>query len=91
MAKLISATEAKNNFGKLLEDVAMFGRVDIVRHGRLVAVVLSPLHAPAASELRESARSARPDPTHDFGAPPTADEVRKILQDAFRKLSKSHR
>ncbi len=42
MSKKISATDAKNNFGGLLDDVAALGRVDIVKHGRLVAVVLSP-------------------------------------------------
>jgi prevent-host-death family protein len=42
MTKRISATGAKNNFGGLLDDVASLGRVDIVKHGRLVAVVLSP-------------------------------------------------
>ncbi len=42
MAKKVSASAAKNNFGGLLEDVAVLGRVDIVKHGRLVAVVLSP-------------------------------------------------
>lgn len=41
MPKAISATDAKNNFGGLLEDVATLGRVDVVRHGRIVAVVLS--------------------------------------------------
>ncbi len=40
--KRVSATDAKNNFGGLLEDVAALGRVDVVRHGRVVAVVLSP-------------------------------------------------
>jgi prevent-host-death family protein len=42
MAKQITASDAKNNFGGLLEDVAALGRVDIIRHGRLVAVVLAP-------------------------------------------------
>ena len=42
MSKKVSATDAKNNFGGLLEDVAALGRVEVVRHGRLVAVVLSP-------------------------------------------------
>ena len=41
-SKRVSASNAKNNFGGLLEDVAALGRVDIVKHGRLVAVVLSP-------------------------------------------------
>ena len=49
MSKRISATDAKNNFGGLLEDVAALGRVEIVRHGRLVAVVLSPRELRAAS------------------------------------------
>lgn len=40
--KRITATDAKNNFGGLLEDVATLGRVEIVRHGRVVAIVLSP-------------------------------------------------
>jgi len=39
---MVSASDAKNNFGGLLDDVAALGRVDIVKHGRLVAVVLSP-------------------------------------------------
>jgi prevent-host-death family protein len=42
MAKSISASDAKNNFGGLLEDVAALGCVNIMKHGRLVAVVLSP-------------------------------------------------
>ena len=42
MSKQISASDAKNSFGGLLEDVAALGRVDIMKHGRLVAVVLSP-------------------------------------------------
>jgi prevent-host-death family protein len=42
MSKQVSATDAKNNFGGFLEDVAALGRVDVVKHGRLVAVVISP-------------------------------------------------
>jgi prevent-host-death family protein len=42
MPKQVSASDAKNNFGGLLEEVAALGRVDIMKHGRLVAVVLSP-------------------------------------------------
>jgi prevent-host-death family protein len=42
MSKRVSASDAKNNFGGLLDDVAALGRVEIVKHGRLVAVVLSP-------------------------------------------------
>ena len=37
MSKRISASDAKNNFGGLLEDVANLGRVEIPKHGRLVA------------------------------------------------------
>ena len=42
MPKRISASDAKNNFGGLLDDVAALGSVEIMKHGRLVAVVLSP-------------------------------------------------
>jgi prevent-host-death family protein len=42
MSKQISASDAKNNFGGLLEDVAAVGRVEILKHGRLIAVVFSP-------------------------------------------------
>ena len=42
MAKKISASDAKNNFGGLLEDVATLGCVEIKKHGRVVALVLSP-------------------------------------------------
>ena len=42
MPKQISASDAKNNFGGLLEDAAALGRVEIMKHGRLVAVVFSP-------------------------------------------------
>jgi len=42
MSKKISASDAKNNFGGLLDDIAALVRVDILKHGRLVAVVLSP-------------------------------------------------
>jgi prevent-host-death family protein len=58
--KQVSASDAKNSFGGLLEDVAALGRVDIVKHGRLVAVVLSPralnsyLAAGAAGEQRSA-------------------------------------
>jgi antitoxin (DNA-binding transcriptional repressor) of toxin-antitoxin stability system len=48
MTKQISATSAKNNFGGLLEDVLALGRVDIVRHGRVVAIVMSPRELEAA-------------------------------------------
>lgn len=49
MVKRISATAAKNNFGGLLEDVASLGRVEIVRHGRVVAIVVSPRELPSVS------------------------------------------
>jgi len=55
MSKLVSASDAKNNFGGLLESVAALGRVDVVRHGRPVAVVLSPRYF---QTLIEAARSA---------------------------------
>ena len=42
MSKLISASDAKKTIVELLEIVATLGRVDIVRHGRPMASVLSP-------------------------------------------------
>jgi prevent-host-death family protein len=42
MALRITATDAKNKFGDLLELAAWHGRVDIVRHGRVVASVVAP-------------------------------------------------
>jgi antitoxin (DNA-binding transcriptional repressor) of toxin-antitoxin stability system len=48
MVKSVSASNGKNNFGGLLEDVAALGRVDILKHGRLVAVMLSPRALEAA-------------------------------------------
>ena len=55
MAKEISASDAKNNFGGLLEDVAALGRVDVIKHGRLVAVVLSPRALSSALAAEEVA------------------------------------
>jgi prevent-host-death family protein len=57
MAKVVPASDAKNNFGGLLESVAALGRVDIVRHGRPVAIVLSVREFQV---LIEAARSAAP-------------------------------
>ena len=73
MSKKVTATDAKNNFGGLLEDVAALGRVEIVRHGRLVAVVLSPREWNAATGVAaqpkaESAEAWRRN--HMIPAPP---------------------
>jgi prevent-host-death family protein len=59
MSKRISACDAKNNFGGLLEDVAALGRAEIMKHGRLVAVVLSPrvLEGAPAGDRRDAASS----------------------------------
>lgn len=51
--KRVSASQAKNNFGGLLDDVAALGCVEIVKHGRPVAVVLSPR---ALEEVRNAGR-----------------------------------
>jgi prevent-host-death family protein len=51
--KRVSASHAKNNFGGLLDDVAALGCVEIVKHGRPVAVVLSPR---ALEEVRGAGR-----------------------------------
>jgi len=56
MSKQVSASDAKNNFGGLLDDVAALGCVEIVKHGRLVAVVLSPR---AFEEARIAGRASK--------------------------------
>lgn len=60
MSKQISASDAKNNFGGLLEDVAALGRVEILKHGRLVAVVLSPRALRAALDDAAAGAQDRP-------------------------------
>lgn len=52
--KRVSASQAKNNFGGLLDDVAALGCVEIVKHGRPVAIVLSPS---ALEEVRRAGRA----------------------------------
>jgi hypothetical protein len=64
MPKQVTATRAKNNFGDLLEDVAVLGRVDIVRHGRLVAIVLSPLRGAATFEPAGRPQTTRQERAH---------------------------
>jgi prevent-host-death family protein len=56
MSKRVRATDAKNNFGGMLEDVATLGRVEIVRHGRVVAVVVSPSELERLGRMRQVAR-----------------------------------
>ena len=77
MAKRISASDAKNNFGGLLDDVATLGRVDIVKHGRLVAVVLSP----RAFDARQESDPAHANPrrrTHMI--PPHLARQARVLE-----------
>ncbi len=57
MSKQVSASHAKNNFGGLLDDVTALGCVEILKHGRLVAVVLSP-RVLGEMEAAQGARSA---------------------------------
>jgi prevent-host-death family protein len=59
MFKKVTATDAKNNFGGLLEDVAVRGRIDIVRHGRVVAVMLSPQALQGMGDLSPAASSSK--------------------------------
>jgi antitoxin (DNA-binding transcriptional repressor) of toxin-antitoxin stability system len=61
MSKQVSASDAKHNFGRLLEDVADLGRVDIMKHGRLVAVMLAPhaLKLPTSAKKRKMAPQAK--------------------------------
>jgi prevent-host-death family protein len=61
MAIRITATDAKNKFGDLLELAAWHGRVDIVRHGRVVASVVAPR---AIDELEKASGAL----AQDFGS-----------------------
>jgi prevent-host-death family protein len=58
MIKKVAATAAKNNFGGLLDDVASLGRVEIVKHGRTVAIVMSPRELEA---IMASASTVQPE------------------------------
>lgn len=57
--KRVSASYAKNHFGELLEDVTALGGVEIVKHGRVVAIILSPRARaePDVSQRREGEQS----------------------------------
>jgi prevent-host-death family protein len=75
--KRISATHAKNHFGELLEDVAALGRVDIVRHGRVVAVVLAPRAVTAASDSARQTGAESWTRTHMI--PPVLAQAARIV------------
>ena len=64
MPKQVAATDAKNNFGGLLDDVAALGRVDVMKHGRLVAVVFSPRAFDAELRSRAGKSDAQWGKTH---------------------------
>ncbi len=70
MSPRISASDAKNNFGSLLDSVSALGRVDIVRHGRVVAVVLAPRELEALSEAAHSFKARMPKPPGDLPSDP---------------------
>ena len=82
--KRITATDAKNSFGGLLEDVATLGRVEIVRHGRVVAIVLSPraLGAMGAIDAQKpaTAQQGRPWGTTHMIPPELARDARVLNQ-----------
>jgi prevent-host-death family protein len=91
MAKRISASDAKNNFGGLLEDVAELGRVDIIRHGRLVAVVLAPRALDAALPKGGGAHphgewgaKLAADRCHDYGKERFAAEAFSYVDSIFK-------
>ncbi len=79
MPKTVSATDAKNNFGGLLEDVADLGRIDIVRHGRLVAVVLSPRAFEASAHPALNRPAAHWGKTHMI--PPVLARAARMLSE----------
>ena len=80
MAKHVSASDAKNNFGGLLEDVAALGRVEIVKHGRLVAVILSP-HALSAVAAEGGARASSPAWAEKHMIPPRLARAARMVRE----------
>jgi prevent-host-death family protein len=80
MSKRVSATDAKNNFGGLLEDVAALGQVEIVRHGRVVAVMLSPREWRAISANASSADQSQNEVSrrNDMIPAPLARAARRV-------------
>lgn len=78
MAKQISASDAKNNFGGLLEDVAALGKVEIIRHGRLVAVMLSPRALEAAGHGLEESQDRSWGEKHMI--PPERARVARVIR-----------
>jgi prevent-host-death family protein len=77
MSKNISASDAKNNFGGLLEDVAALGRVNIMKHGRLVAVMLSPRVLESCLAASPGARDGQWGGTHMI--PPELARAARVL------------
>lgn len=75
MTKSVSASDAKNNFGGLLDDVATLGRVDIMKHGRLVAVLLSP----RAFDARQEPNPAQENPRRTHMIPPHLARQARVL------------
>ncbi len=47
MARRVTASHAKSRFGELLDTVTAEGRVEITKHGRVVAVLSAPRKAEA--------------------------------------------
>jgi len=74
----MTATEAKNNFGGLLEAVATFGEVEIVRHGRPVAIVLSPRAYEAAAGRAAEASEESWGKTHMI--PPARARAARVIR-----------
>jgi prevent-host-death family protein len=64
MPARMTASAAKNHFGELLDRVLAEGRVDIVRHGRVVAVMLSGRELDALQAARGSSSPAKRENTH---------------------------
>ena len=84
---LVTATEAKNNFGQLLEKAIRGGLVVITKHDAPKAVLISVDRYAALSnapEARINSLSAEFDALLEYQQRPRA---RKAMQDAFRAAS----
>ncbi len=74
----VSASDAKNRFGALLEEAAQHDGVEIVRHGRVIGVLLSPK---AFAELvKGAARDVPPEWGASHMIPPDKARRARILK-----------
>ena len=79
MAKGISANKPKSRFDGLLNDVAALGRVDILKNGRLVAVVLSPRALEEVVGAKDASKQGQRSWGENHMIPPSSARAARML------------